>query len=102
MFRQVVSREDGWTRMRQAIGQADSTPAKAASTGGRSVHTADVFDRLARLRTVLPAMGQELATARREVAQLRVENRKLRDRLHSLEAGASLEGAATGGSRIGG
>jgi regulator of replication initiation timing len=52
-----------------------------------------MLDRLARLRKVLPAMGQELATARREAAKLRIENGRLRDRLHSLEAKSPRNGA---------
>jgi phage shock protein A len=48
--------------------------------------TTDILERMARLRTVLPAMGQELAAARREAAKLRVENGRLRNRLKSLEA----------------
>jgi hypothetical protein len=86
--------------MSQANVQTDSMLTATNRSVGRSTHTADVLDRLARLRTVLPAMGMELATARREVAQLRLENRKLKDRLHCLEA--SLDGATVGGSLNGG
>jgi chromosome segregation ATPase len=77
--------------MSQAIGQrnlrsGETAAAKATVVPGRHAHTADMLDRLTRLRKVLPAMGQELATARREAAKLRIENGRLRDRLHSLEA----------------
>jgi regulator of replication initiation timing len=53
------------------------------------MRSGDMLERLTRLRMVLPAMGQELASARREAAKLRVENGRLRDRLHRLEARAS-------------
>jgi regulator of replication initiation timing len=48
--------------------------------------SAEILERLMRLRTVLPAMGQELAAARREAARLRVENGRLRARLDDVEA----------------
>ncbi|HEV3070673.1 MAG TPA: hypothetical protein VGY76_04510 [Solirubrobacteraceae bacterium] len=72
--------------MSQAIEQTSKSSRGAKYVPGRSPHTADILDRLARLRLVLPALGQELATARREAAKLRVENGKLKDRLHRLEA----------------
>jgi hypothetical protein len=72
--------------MSQAIEQTTHSSRGVTRVPGRSPHTADILDRLARLRLVLPALGQELATARREAAKLRVENGKLKDRLHSLEA----------------
>jgi hypothetical protein len=46
----------------------------------------DVIDRLHRLRVLLPVMAQETASARREVARLRTENRLLERRLAELEA----------------
>jgi hypothetical protein len=72
--------------MSQAIEQTTTSSRDATHVSGRSPHTADILDRLARLRLVLPALGQELATARREAAKLRVENGRLKDRLHNLEA----------------
>jgi hypothetical protein len=45
-----------------------------------------VIDRLHRLRAVLPAMAEESATARREAARLRAENRRLVHRLAELES----------------
>jgi hypothetical protein len=80
--------------MSQAIEHTTTSSRSATALTGRSPHTADILDRLARLRLVLPALGQELATARREAAKLRVENGKLRDRLLSLEAedGVSING----------
>lgn len=71
--------------MSQAIEQTTISSRGATHVPGRSPHTADILDRLARLRLVLPALGQELATARREAAKLRVENGRLKDRLHVLE-----------------
>lgn len=72
--------------MPQAIEPTTSTSAGGLRVPGSSPHSADILDRLARLRLVLPALGQELAAARREAAKLRIENGRLRDRLHSLEA----------------
>ena len=80
--------------MSQAIEQTSSSRG-TTRVPMRSPHTADILDRLARLRLVLPALGQELATARREAAKLRVENGRLKDRLQSLEAkgGVSANGS---------
>jgi hypothetical protein len=96
MFGPIPVREDGpkaW-KMSQAIEPTTISSRGATHVTGRSPHTADILDRLARLRLVLPALGQELATARREAAKLRVENGRLKDRLHSLEAkrGVSKQG----------
>jgi len=92
MFGSLPTREDGVAgmNMSQAIGQTTPSPRGAQHVSGRSPHTADILDRLARLRLVLPALGQELATARREAAKLRVENGRLKDRLHRLEADGTL------------
>jgi hypothetical protein len=45
-----------------------------------------VIERLHKLRTVLPAMAQERAEARREAARLRSENARLAHRLAVIEA----------------
>jgi regulator of replication initiation timing len=45
-----------------------------------------VIDRLQRLSVLLPALAQEAATARREAARLRVENRRLTRRLAEAES----------------
>lgn len=96
MFGLALAGEDGWAGMdmSQAIEQTTTDSGRATHVAGRSPHTADILDRLARLRLVLPALGQELATARRDAAKLRVENSRLKDRLQSLEGqaggGASL------------
>jgi hypothetical protein len=49
----------------------------------------DVIDRLHKLRVLLPAMALETATARREAARLRTENRRLTRRLAELEEAAA-------------
>ncbi len=72
--------------MSQAIKETIPRSRGAQRVSGRPAHTADILDRLARLRLVLPALGQELASARREAAKLRIENGRLKDRLSSLEA----------------
>jgi len=43
------------------------------------------IDRLRQLSIILPAMGQEVAAARREAARLRVENAQLLSRVAGLE-----------------
>lgn len=48
---------------------------------------AEAFDRLTRLRRILPVIGEELAVARREAARLRLENRRLVERVSELERG---------------
>lgn len=97
MFHLALAGEDccAGLDMRQAIEETNPSSRGAKHVSGRSPHTADILDRLARLRLVLPALGQELATARREAAKLRVENGRLKDRLHSLEAksGVSKSGS---------
>lgn len=88
MFGPALAGEDGSAGMDMSQAIEHTTPSSGGAThvAGRSPHTADILDRLARLRLVLPALGQELATARREAAKLRVENGRLKDRLLSLEA----------------
>ncbi|HLW96576.1 MAG TPA: hypothetical protein VKS25_14465 [Solirubrobacteraceae bacterium] len=46
---------------------------------------ADVIDRLARLRALLPAMAEDLAIARRRAASLAAENERLDARVRELE-----------------
>jgi hypothetical protein len=47
---------------------------------------ADVVDRLARLRAILPAMAADLASARRRINTLALENEQLARRVAELEA----------------
>jgi hypothetical protein len=49
---------------------------------------ADVLDRLARLRAILPAMAADLASARRRINTLALENEQLARRVEELEAHA--------------
>jgi hypothetical protein len=49
---------------------------------------ADVVDRLARLRAILPAMAADLASARRQVNTLALENERLARRVAELESHA--------------
>ena len=44
-----------------------------------------LLDRLQRLRSVLPVFAHELSTARRQAAQLRVENRRLTEQVTRLQ-----------------
>jgi hypothetical protein len=50
------------------------------------VSNADVVDRLARLRAVLPLMATDLAVARRRAGALEAENDRLVRRVRELEA----------------
>lgn len=45
-----------------------------------------LIDRLQRLRGILPVFAQELASARRQAAALRVENRGLQEEVRRLRA----------------
>jgi hypothetical protein len=47
---------------------------------------ADVVDRLARLRAVLPLLAGDLAVARRHARALELENRRLSRRVAELES----------------
>jgi hypothetical protein len=47
---------------------------------------ADVVDRLARLRAVLPQLAGDLAVARRRARALELENRRLSQRVAELES----------------
>jgi hypothetical protein len=47
---------------------------------------ADVVDRLARLRSVLPLIAGDLASARRHAHTLQLENQRLAQRVAELEA----------------
>ena len=51
-----------------------------------------LVDRLRSLRRVLPVLAQEMATARRQAARLKVENRHLSEQVRELRAArAALE-----------
>jgi len=52
----------------------------------QTVTNADVVDRLARLRAVLPLLAKDLAAARRRSNSLEVENRRLARRVRELES----------------
>ncbi|MFZ2114771.1 MAG: hypothetical protein WAU77_13700 [Solirubrobacteraceae bacterium] len=49
------------------------------------VEREQLLDRLAQLRAILPAFAEELATARRQTAALRVENRGLLAKVRRLQ-----------------
>ena len=62
---------------------------------------ADVVDRLARLRAILPLLATDLAAARRRAHMLERENQRLSGRIAELEsrlvgASATAEGTARG------
>lgn len=53
----------------------------------------DAVERLARLRRILPLLAEELARARRDAAAMRLENRRLLERLQELERDLALDAA---------
>lgn len=64
-----------------------------SATGVRerdAIHTdrEQLLDRLHNLRAVLPVFAQELASARRQAARLRVENGKLLEQVRELQPSA--------------
>ena len=48
-------------------------------------HRDALLDRLQHLRTIVPVFAQELASARRQTAALRLENRRLLQRIQELQ-----------------
>ena len=59
-----------------------------------SVSDAALLERLRTLRSLLPVMAADVASARREGSRLRRENAALMQRLEELEADAMAEPAA--------
>jgi hypothetical protein len=54
--------------------------------GAEAWEREQLVDRLRRLRRVLPVLAQEMAAARRQVAHLRLDNRRLSDEVRELRA----------------
>jgi hypothetical protein len=61
------------------------SPANPSATSS-AIDREHLLDRLQRLRGILPVFAQELASARRQAAALRVENRGLLEELRRLRA----------------
>ena len=59
---------------------------------------ADVVDRLVRLRAILPAMAADLASARRQINTLALENERLTRRVAQLESDARAARETSGAS----
>jgi predicted nuclease with TOPRIM domain len=68
-----------------------SNGAKSRVAAG-ALEREDLLDRLMRLRTVLPALGEELAGARRQTAALRRENRRLLTEVRRLQRQSTIGG----------
>lgn len=58
-----------------------------------------LLDRLDNLRTILPVLATELTNARRQAAQLRMENRKLTEQLRRAQANGRA-GASVSTQRV--
>ena len=69
---------------------------QAVTTG-----TADVVERLARLRAVLPLMARDLVAARRRATELEIANQRLSRRVRYLESRLSARGITDCGPRYG-
>ncbi|HST33725.1 MAG TPA: hypothetical protein VLJ80_09440 [Solirubrobacteraceae bacterium] len=69
-------------------------PAGAEGWTARSDHD-HLLDRLQNLRTIVPVLATELAAARRQAAQLRVENRKLTEQLRRTQANSRARASAS-------
>src|SRR4029077_2672495 len=74
-----------WRRARKSVTSARLERCSCMSELREARDERDVVARLHKLRVLLPAMAQETATARREAARLRSENRRLARRLAELE-----------------
>jgi len=57
------------------------------STAAEAYEREMLLDRLTNLRTIVPVLAEELASARRQLAGMRRENRLLQERLGALEEG---------------
>ncbi len=57
---------------------------------------AHLLDRLQNLRTIVPVFAEELASARRTTARLRVENHRLLDQVRDFERRLALEAPVFG------
>jgi hypothetical protein len=58
-----------------------------------------LLDRLQNLRTIVPVFAEELATARRQAARLRLENGRLREQVRRLQP-RHVDRFADGGSEL--
>jgi phage shock protein A len=74
------------------------TRTQTVNSGSASRRAADaaLVDRIRLLRTILPAMVDDLAHARREIHQLRRENTRLKQRLTRYQAVSTKEGQPPG------
>jgi hypothetical protein len=88
---------------RRAEGEATEPPQRDTRMIGRTagampIETGDrdhLLERLQHLRSILPGFAQELASARRQMAALRVENRGLLEEVHRLRARCGESSTAT-------
>jgi hypothetical protein len=55
-------------------------------TGSEAWERDKLVDRLRSLRRVLPVLAQEMASARRQAAQLTIDNRRLTEQVRELRA----------------
>jgi hypothetical protein len=64
--------------------EMDSRPLAAPLSSSDAADRDHLLDRLHSLRTIMPVFAQELASARRQAAALRLENRRLLERVQQL------------------
>jgi len=79
-------------QLKSAVLEPDGLPARQSGTRAlpqspfTGVERERLLDRLQQLRGILPVFAQELASARRQAAALRVQNRELLEEVHRLRA----------------
>jgi hypothetical protein len=79
--------ETGRTATNPAAGDRDSAArARERDSAARAWEREQLTDRLHSLRRVLPVLAREMATARRQAAHLRLDNRRLADQVRELRA----------------
>jgi hypothetical protein len=87
----------------RALAQPSTSCARAATAAplverpprrpaGEAGERDELLDRLRNLRRVLPALAQEMAAARRQAANLRIDNRRLTDQVRELQAELQARG----------
>jgi len=75
------------SRAPAALEGRGSRPGRSYPSRAEATDHDHLLDCLAHLRTIVPAIAQELASARRQAAQLRAENGWLLEQVRQLQRG---------------
>jgi hypothetical protein len=83
-----VSKTTASSRQRQPLRGLDAPAPRLPghAIGSEAWERDQLIDRLRSLRRVLPVLAQEMATARRQAARLKIDNRHLTDQVRELRA----------------